>query len=341
MRRFSNLTIIIAIITAASVGAETTDPRPIVPSDSRICGDFDGNGMIFITDLVDAINYLYQDGAGPMDYDEADCDGYHLYTLNDLAHLLRNQFGGGEPPICPPGPERLDGPVNDGIYLHTYETAFPAAEIFPPGVSEVKVHFHLVTDETLRTASLAFQLRVGGEIPTIDSVTLPVGDMTTFLYASKVDHDSGRAAIGLISVSPGNEIPPGTHEYGFVHLSVPPLDLVWRPIEIAWDSLTPDQDGEYPHYPFVVGEEPGMIWRPTIARFPCLGEIRGNIDYDPEDLININDLVYMVKYMFQQGTPPICFEETDVEVNLQLDIEDLVYLVSYMFQDGPPPALCP
>jgi hypothetical protein len=72
----------------------------------------------------------------------------------------------------------------------------------------------------------------------------------------------------------------------------------------------------------------------------CLGEIRGNVDYDPGDNIDISDLVYLVDYMFTGGPPPPCFEEADMNCDGSIDISDLVWLVDYMFTGGPPPCRC-
>ena len=76
----------------------------------------------------------------------------------------------------------------------------------------------------------------------------------------------------------------------------------------------------------------------------CVPPIRGNIDYDLLDEINIADLVYMVDYMFNQGPEPPCWDEAELEPpfgDLQVAIQDLVYLVDYMFNSGPPPVACP
>ncbi len=71
----------------------------------------------------------------------------------------------------------------------------------------------------------------------------------------------------------------------------------------------------------------------------CVG-FRGNINGDAGDVIDISDLVYLVAYMFQGGTPPPCFDEADVNGDGVIDISDLVYLVAYMFQGGPQPPSC-
>ncbi|MFH1686339.1 MAG: hypothetical protein ABIE70_02305, partial [bacterium] len=53
---------------------------------------------------------------------------------------------------------------------------------------------------------------------------------------------------------------------------------------------------------------------------------------------DIEDLVYLVSYMFQGGPEPPVMAATDVNGNgVGPDIEDLVYLVAYMFQGGPEP----
>ncbi len=75
----------------------------------------------------------------------------------------------------------------------------------------------------------------------------------------------------------------------------------------------------------------------------CQNPIRGNIDYDFADEIDISDLVYFVSYIFQGGPEPPCVEEANVDGDQaeSIDIADLVYLVDYMFNSGPAPADCP
>ncbi len=80
----------------------------------------------------------------------------------------------------------------------------------------------------------------------------------------------------------------------------------------------------------------------------CCTGIRGNYDGDVLDIIDIDDLVYMVEYQF--GDPPgsnpapPCFEEGDADPvespNGEIDIGDLVMMVEYQFGSGPPPPDC-
>ncbi|KAA3637457.1 MAG: DUF5123 domain-containing protein [Calditrichaeota bacterium] len=71
----------------------------------------------------------------------------------------------------------------------------------------------------------------------------------------------------------------------------------------------------------------------------CIGN-RGNLDGDPDDQVDIADLVWLVTYTFASGPAPDCIEEADVDGNTLLDIGDIVYLVNYMFNGGPQPAPC-
>ena len=82
----------------------------------------------------------------------------------------------------------------------------------------------------------------------------------------------------------------------------------------------------------------------------CCDGIRGNVDSDPEDGIDISDLVFLVDYMFTGGPAPECVPEANMDGSdalgdgehlSDIDISDLVYLVDYMFSQGPAPADCP
>lgn len=73
----------------------------------------------------------------------------------------------------------------------------------------------------------------------------------------------------------------------------------------------------------------------------CCVDIRGNVNDSPGQEINIEDLLYLVTYMFNSGPEPPCFDEADMAVNGEINIDDLVFLVTYMFSSGPPPPDCP
>lgn len=75
----------------------------------------------------------------------------------------------------------------------------------------------------------------------------------------------------------------------------------------------------------------------------CLPPMRGNVDGDPADEVNISDLTYIVAYIFNGGPPSPCPEEGNVDGDEfeEVNITDITMIVAYLFNNGPPPASCP
>jgi hypothetical protein len=73
----------------------------------------------------------------------------------------------------------------------------------------------------------------------------------------------------------------------------------------------------------------------------CVAPIRGNVDGDPTEAINIADLTFLVDFLFRNGYPLPCAEEGDIDGNGSVNIADLTSLVDYLFRNGPAPPFCP
>jgi hypothetical protein len=58
--------------------------------------------------------------------------------------------------------------------------------------------------------------------------------------------------------------------------------------------------------------------------------------------IDIDDVVYIIQYIFGGGPPPVpVVPAGDANCSLSVDIDDVVYLISYIFTGGPaPPCDC-
>jgi len=84
------------------------------------------------------------------------------------------------------------------------------------------------------------------------------------------------------------------------------------------------------------------FWQEFGAPSCCVG-IRGNVDGDPGNQVNVADLTYLVDYLFRGGPPPPCTEEGNVDGDPgeQINVADLTYLVDYLFRGGPLPVTCP
>ncbi|MCB2231707.1 hypothetical protein KQH82_13390 [bacterium] len=71
----------------------------------------------------------------------------------------------------------------------------------------------------------------------------------------------------------------------------------------------------------------------------CVG-LRGNVNGDGSDTVDLSDLIYLVNYLFLGGPAPLCADEADVNADSNTDLSDLIYLVNYLFLGGPAPASC-
>jgi hypothetical protein len=60
-------------------------------------------------------------------------------------------------------------------------------------------------------------------------------------------------------------------------------------------------------------------------------------DVNSNGVVNIEDVVYLLNYVFIGGPPPSPLKSGDVNRDCVVDIEDVVYLINYFFINGPPP----
>ncbi|MFH1688362.1 MAG: nidogen-like domain-containing protein [bacterium] len=107
-------------------------------------------------------------------------------------------------------------------------------------------------------------------------------------------------------------------------------------VSVNYDA-TDMEDGEYHGQVSVTCNDPvtpshvmPVTLTVGVINFTC-GDINGS-----ETGPDIEDLVYLVNYMFSQGPPPPVMAACDVDGNgVGPDIADLVYLVAFMFSEGP------
>ena len=60
-------------------------------------------------------------------------------------------------------------------------------------------------------------------------------------------------------------------------------------------------------------------------------------DADGSDAVDIDDVVYLIDYIFTGGPAPITEEAGDANCSGDVDIDDAVYLIAFIFSDGPEP----
>jgi hypothetical protein len=73
-----------------------------------------------------------------------------------------------------------------------------------------------------------------------------------------------------------------------------------------------------------------MIVQITVADYVC-----GDVDASQE--VDIDDVVYLIAYIFSGGPEPVPYESGDVNCSTGVDIDDVVYMIAYIFSGGPPP----
>jgi hypothetical protein len=60
-------------------------------------------------------------------------------------------------------------------------------------------------------------------------------------------------------------------------------------------------------------------------------------DVDVSGGVDIDDVVFLITYIFSQGPAPQPLETGDVDLSGGVDIDDVVYLINFIFAGGPPP----
>jgi hypothetical protein len=61
----------------------------------------------------------------------------------------------------------------------------------------------------------------------------------------------------------------------------------------------------------------------------------GDADYNGG--VDIDDVVYLISYIFVAGPEPLPYESGDADCSGGVDIDDVVYLIAYIFSGGPAP----
>jgi hypothetical protein len=60
-------------------------------------------------------------------------------------------------------------------------------------------------------------------------------------------------------------------------------------------------------------------------------------DANGDDEVTISDAVFLINYLFKNGSAPDPIQAGDANSDDEIDIVDVVYLINYLFKNGPPP----
>jgi hypothetical protein len=104
-----------------------------------------------------------------------------------------------------------------------------------------------------------------------------------------------------------------------------------EPVELehAWESID-----VYPIRAMVRDvHDVESVWSDTL--FMDISYVCG--DADASGSADIDDIVYIVAFIFSGGPPPDPYESGDADCSGIVDIDDAVYLINYVFSGGPDP----
>ena len=212
-----------------------------------------------------------------------------------------------------------------------------------PVVPGETVEILIYATNTVGLQEVVIPIEFGGDIdlnPTgaIFSTTGYRSD--TMNYKQLINYDPGgkRMTIKLANTGSSIDLPPGDGPIVklFFELGTPPT------LGQATDIVLDGYGSHLPSFATSATTYEPIIVAGNVSYPSCCIGIRGNIDGDPLESIDITDLIYLVSYMFQSGPEPPCLKEANVDGDIfeTVDIADLVYLVAYMFSGGPAPAVC-
>lgn len=110
------------------------------------------------------------------------------------------------------------------------------------------------------------------------------------------------------------------------------LDSCWYPPSCDWSWTDPGG--------LVVPQWEGPF---CFTVHDCCAGMRGNINGDAVDKINIVDLTFLVAYLFDGGPEPPCWTEADINADGSINVTDLTRFVDWFMAGGtsPPPEPCP
>lgn len=209
-----------------------------------------------------------------------------------------------------------------------------------------QVEIIISANNTVPISKIYIPFRYAGDIPLgYDSMSL-IGCRTDYFDVSELDHIDSyftrmTALIGASSDTIFNPpLPPGDGPILKLYFTISGSALPGQ--------ITPiDITGYGSHQPeFLTGSFRYVLpsFSGSVEVTGCCVNIRGNVNGDLAQVIDIDDIVYLISYAFgfPPGPEPACPEEADANSDDITDIDDVIHIINYAFgfPPGPAPSDC-
>ena len=80
----------------------------------------------------------------------------------------------------------------------------------------------------------------------------------------------------------------------------------------------------------------------TVGTSGCCVGLTGNVDNDPDGVVDIGDVSLLIDYLYITHPPLACPEEANIDGDPDgiIDIGDLTWLINYLYVTHRPPSPC-
>lgn len=296
---------------------------------AQTCGDLDYSGGIDLTDLSILIDHLILTHT-PLTVPDAaaDCDGVPGVTMNDLLTMLKymeDQIIGA--------PSFLDCSV-------TPDSTYPPSE-------------DTVTIRRLSSTHYQVWMHAIGEYNGL-SLTLSYDCLTSTPHVLSIvgmDNEVDSTAQRLFLHNTGLEVlPDGDHLFADLYFEFDFFDLGLHYVTFELADFSPS-------HATVLSRE-GVGYRTFDGFLPtlevdqsnnCCWLYTGNVDCDPDDVVDVSDIQALIDNLFQTMSPLCCEAEANInypgsgyaETDDIVDITDLTILIDNQYLSLAPLSTCP
>jgi len=295
------------------------------------CGDADCSGGLNSGDGISLLHYLFGGDPVPLSgLEMANWDDNQGLTIRDIEYCFCYAFMDCVP-ICPPGNPPFSVAVDSGCRLF-YTDRVPA------GVTQASLALTLHTpDPPDNIFGYAFpvRIRIDGQVPVIDSVLFNITLEEGFpigLADYSIHPDSGYMAMGAIYIF-GIRSAEGI---ATIYITIPSAPYE-RQVSAIWVKLSPLQAPTPDSSIFPVLDRIYNGVEPVLTPHCCITAGDANDD----GTANIGDAVFLINYVFADGSPPPCASQGDANGDGTANVGDAVQLISYIFKSGPAPVCGP